>query len=212
MLTDKTTGSTPLSIVAILVAASSLGLWQCGGDGGKADLASGPLQWYSTCGDPVCRGYTPPAGVAACTTEKAGGSCARDGQQCDPVSDCNQLLVCSTSDPKTRAGGCPISRQKYKTDIQYLGDKELGQYADEIRKMKLATYKYKSGGPTHLGFIIEDAEPSVSVDSERGMVELYGYTSMAVAALKQQQQQLATLQQQVSDLQQQLAAAKKRRK
>lgn len=179
----------------------------CGGD-----QPSAPLQWYATCGDPVCRGYTAPAGVSRCTTETPGAACVTAGTRCDPMDSCNALYVCATSDPKTAPGGCPISRQKYKTDIRYLDEAGLQKYADELSKVKLATYRYKTGGPTRLGFIIEDHEPSVSIDSEHDMVDLYGYTSMTVAALKLQEKQLAALQQQVRELSAQLKAVKTKRK
>lgn len=182
-------------------------LSSCGGDSPPA-----PLQWYATCGDPVCRGYTAPAGVSRCTTETLGATCSTAGTRCDPMDSCNALYICATSDPKTGPGGCPISRQKYKTDIQYLDEAGLAKYADELSKVKLATYKYKTGGPTRLGFIIEDHEPSVSIDSEHDMVDLYGYTSMTVAALKLQEKQLVALQQQVKELAAQLKTAKTRRK
>ena len=175
----------------------------CGGSSPAA-----PKQWYATCGDPVCRGYEAKAGVAKCTTETIGASCATASASCDPMDSCNVLYVCAESDPKLAAGGCPVSRRQFKTDINYLDQDGLQRYADELSRVKLATYKYKTGGPTRLGFIIEDHEPSVSIDSGRDMVDLYGYTSMAVAALKLQQKQLAELQQQVAELSAQLRAAK----
>lgn len=183
-----------------LVATSNFG--SCGGDPGSP---TGPLVYYTTCGDPVCTtpdmgGWRPKPGISLCTTEKAGDSCTPDGKQCDPKSDCNEVLRCASKDPKSSPGGCPISRRAYKTGIEYLDADGLKRYADELKKLRLATYKYKSGGPTHLGFIIEDVEPSVSVDSPRDMVDLYGYTSMAVAALKLQDQKIALLEQELAAL------------
>ena len=197
--------SSKLTVGAVLALACTM--TSCGGAPPPA-----PLQWYATCGDPVCRGYTPPAGVPRCTTETTGATCATAGTRCDPMDSCNALYICATSDPKMGTGGCPISRQKYKTDIHYLDEAGLEKYAGELSKVKLATYKYKTGGPTRLGFIIEDHEPSVSIDSEHDMVDLYGYTSMAVAALRMQEKQLAALQQQVRELSAQLQAAKTKRR
>lgn len=174
----------------------------CGG------TPASPPQWYYTCGDPVCRGYTGTAGVAKCTTEKAGASCAMEGVECDPQDSCNRKLRCATSDPTQQTGGCPISRRSAKTDIQYLGDTELHKYADEVMQMKLATFKYRSGGPVRLGFMIDDNPQSKSVDPERDMVDLYGYTSMTVAALKVQQQQVSDLQKRLDDLEKQLKSCR----
>ena len=76
-------------------------------DGG--DSSSAPLLWYATCGDPVCSGYNGPFdGVALCTTETAGAACTTSGATCDPKSDCDALLSCTTEDPTTQPGGCPI--------------------------------------------------------------------------------------------------------
>lgn len=176
-----------------------------------ADMTAGKAQWYKTCGDPVCRGYTPPTGVALCTTEKLGDSCATVGQQCDPKDGCNALYRCATSDPTMQTGGCPISRQKYKTDIAYLDDAARQRFADELQTIKLATYRYKGGGPTHLGFIIEDHEPSVSIDAARDQVDLYSYTSLAVAALQVQERQIRALREEIAELRRQLRPARKTR-
>ena len=43
---------------------------------------------------------------------------------------------------------------------------------------------------THLGFIIEDMPESGSVAEGKNMVDLYGYTSMVVAALQVQKKMI----------------------
>src|SRR5206468_5455331 len=115
--------------------------------------------------------------VPPCTCgEVAGGSCSPEGTTCDPGSDCNELLVCATSDP-THGGFCPISRRRYKDDVRYLGADDVRRVHDELMRFPLATYRYKEADSrTHLGFVIEDVEPSPSVDASRDMVDLYGYT------------------------------------
>ena len=190
-----------------LAGAAFLMLSGCGGDTTPTPTPT-KQQLYLSCGDPACRGYTAKAGVPLCTTEKVGDSCTTAGTKCDPMDGCNAVYTCAASDPRMMPGGCPISRRKFKTDIQYLDDSGLRSYAAELSKVKLATYKYKTGGPTRLGFIIEDHEPSVSIDSERDMVDLYGYTSMAVAALKLQDQKIAVLEKQLAMLQAQLTSKK----
>src|SRR5690348_3647410 len=104
-----------LSAALVFGVASALG--SCSSTSEPTVDASAHLRRYLTCGDPVCRGYTAGSGAPLCTTEKADDPCSIDGQQCDPKSDCNALLVCASSDPKTRTGGCPISRARYKGDI-----------------------------------------------------------------------------------------------
>lgn len=209
----KTSGTLIVFIGFIGVAG---GFGTCGGGSGS-DGGSGALTWYTTCGDPVCTvpdmgGWRPKGGVSLCTTEKVGDPCTPSGSQCDPKSDCNELLRCANTDPKMSPGGCPISRRAYKTDIEYLNDAGLKRYAGELEKVRLATYKYTGGGPTHLGFIIEDVEPSVSVDSPRDQVDLYGYTSLAVAALKLQQKKVQALEQELAALKRSLAPRKTRQR
>ena len=194
--------------LATLSLGAMAGAVGCGGDTGGRDAGADggtTLAWYTTCGDPVCRGYTPPAGVARCTMEKAGDPCTPDGAKCDPMSACNALLVCAGSDPKTGPGGCPISHRAAKTEVQYVDDAARQGFADEIARTKLATYRYKVGGPRRLGFLIDDQPLSMSVDPERDMVDLYGYTSMAVAAIQQQAARIAALETELALLKQQLA-------
>ncbi|MFT4626329.1 MAG: hypothetical protein ACI8PZ_005006 [Myxococcota bacterium] len=155
------------------------------------------LTWFTTCGDPVCGGYAGPFdGVVECVDEAPGDACDDDADRCDPVDDCNALLVCAASDPKDAPGGCPISQAAVKRDITYLAPEALASAADQALALKLATWRYRwepAGGQSHLGFIIDDApeSPAVRVDGER--VDLYGYTSLALAAVQVQQTELDAL-------------------
>jgi hypothetical protein len=98
-------------------------------------------------------------------------------------------------------GGCPISRREYKADIHYLNADELARYQQEVLEMKLATWRYKhEPAKTRLGIIIDDNESSAAVDARRDMVDLYGYTSMVVAALQLQARQIEALQGEVKAL------------
>jgi hypothetical protein len=165
----------------------------------SATITESRTSWYTTCGDPVCRGYQKPAGVPACTTEKAGGACSTEGARCDPLDACNRLLVCSVSDPKLQ--GCPISTRGAKQDIRYLKEEDLDRYAQELRGVKLATYRYRGADPSpRLGFLLEDHPPQEAVDPERDMADLYGYTSLAVAAFQVQARQIEELQREVARL------------
>lgn len=169
---------------------------------------AGPLQWHTTCGDPVCSGYTKPDGVEPCTPAQLEGSlCDVEGATCDPISDCNALLVCASKDPKQQEGGCPISRAKFKTDIEYLEPADLARHADELASLRLATYRYRDApadAPARLGIILEDNEQGVWVDARHDRVDLYGYASLAVAALQVQQRQIASLTAEVERLSMQL--------
>lgn len=163
----------------------------------------GALQWYLTCGDPVCGIHPDPyddPDVRNCSTEEVDDFCTIEGDQCDGVAGCGISLICAASDPTLGPGGCPISRARYKEHIAYLNDRELLEYRDQLLRMPLASYQYKhaAGAGPQLGFIIEDIEPSVAVSGDR--VNLYGYLSMAVAAIKVQQSQIASLQREIDQL------------
>lgn len=160
------------------------------------------LQWYETCGDPSCReGGHRDSGLPTCTSETIGDSCTKDGAKCDPVNDCNSHVICSDSDPRMSAGGCPISRREFKREINYLTAEDRARYTSEILSTRLATYRYHAAPERlHLGFIIEDQEPNEAIDSARDRVDLYAYTSMAVAAVQTQQEELAQLRSEVAEL------------
>lgn len=163
--------------------------------GNTGDSQTAALQWYTTCGDPVCSGYGGPfPGIDLCTSEAEGQSCDSESAQCDPVSDCNALLVCATSDPKQQTGGCPISRAKHKREITYLDEQSRRAAADEALSLRLATWQYNwedDGARRHLGFLIDDAPDSPAVRADGEVVDLYGYTSLALAAVQEQASALA---------------------
>ncbi len=95
-----------------------------------------------------------------------------------------------------------VSRREFKTDIEYIGDAERASLADEALHTRLAEYRYKTDPETsqrHLGFIIDDmpnASPAVQADQTH--VDQYGYTSMLLAAVQEQQKQIDDLKKQVA--------------
>jgi hypothetical protein len=109
-------------------------------------------------------------------------------------------------------GGCPISRATYKKDVHYLTSLERSTYAAELLDLKLTTYRYIDDpeGKPHLGFIIEDVEPSVLAESTRNRVDLYGYASMTVAAVQEQAKRIDDLNQELEDVRRQLLELSKR--
>lgn len=157
---------------------------------------------FSTCGDPVCHGWTAKA-LPRCRSHAAGDPCdvAFLGKECAPHDACNATLMCTDTDPIS--GGCPISRRAAKKDIDYLDASRRDALHDQLIDMHLATYRYNeedAASPTHLGFIIDDVLPSPAVAANGQRVDLYAYTSMAVAALQVQQQQIDELKAQVAAL------------
>ncbi|MDI1447537.1 hypothetical protein [Polyangium sp. 6x1] len=184
------------------------------GGGGGQGAGGGSLQWYTTCGDPVCAipdgGAMPPAGVAVCTTEKVGDACAQSGATCWPQnSTCGELLTCAASDPKDNPGGCPISRVRHKKDISYLSQREVEALADEAMTMRLSTWRYKGEHAAlrpHVGFLIDDMPESAAVAANGERVDLYGYTSMAIAATQVQDQRLDALERELAAMREEMGA------
>jgi hypothetical protein len=110
--------------------------------------------------------------------------------------------VCANGTWQLGGGECPVSTARAKRDIAYLSPVDEGRLRDELLGVRLARYRYKAGDPsTHLGFIIEDmptGSPAVLASRER--VDLYGYVSMTVATIQQQQEQIDRLEREVSRL------------
>jgi len=163
-------------------------------DGGT----TGSLHWVASCGTPVCTanpGNFDDPNIRNCTTEMQGQPCTTAGDRCDGVLGCGATLLCATMAPVT----CPISRAKYKQEIDYLDANGRAQYHDQITRMPLASYRYKDAPDVpQLGFIIDDIEPSVAVSGDH--VNLYGYLSMAVAAIQVQDKQIKALEQQLEQM------------
>jgi hypothetical protein len=146
--------------------------------------------------------------------EKAGDSCSTAAAECDPKDACNARLRCADKDPKQQTGGCPISRAVFKQDIRYLSDAQRTELLHEVQSLRLATYRYRDAGRTgtpRLGFLIEDVKRSggslatLALDAERDQVDLYSYTSVVVAALQIQAQQIEALRAEVKQLREAMA-------
>jgi hypothetical protein len=168
----------------------------------------GQCRYYDTCGYPVCSVDDQPIpGVAPCTSQKLGDPCSLRDETCDPGTGCGVRLVCTDSDPTLH--GCPISRREAKRDVRYLADTDLDHVLDELRRVRLARYRYRGepdGVREHLGFIIDDLDRSPAVADDGDHVDLYGYTSMAVAAIQAQQRRIDTLEREVAALRRALSA------
>jgi hypothetical protein len=114
-------------------------------------------------------------------------------------------MVCSSEDP--RSGPCPISLASAKKDIDYLSPEQVRALADETLAMPLATWVYAIPNQPqgeHVGFIIDDQPDSPAVRGER--VDLYGYTTMAVATVQAQQGQIEAQQARIEAQERELEA------
>jgi len=84
-----------------------------------------------------------------------------------------------------------------------LSERDVQQFHHALLAFRLATYEYKHEGPAappHLGFIIDDVGRSPAADPNGATVDLYGFTSMAVAAIQAQARQIAQLEREVAML------------
>jgi hypothetical protein len=174
----------------------------------SATTAAAELRWYSTCGDPVCSGYGGPwDGVAACGAIKEGDPCDQAGAECDFQSECNARLICADADPKLGPGGCPISRAAFKKDIDYLDAGARASAYRDLLGLRLATYSYRGrgDGKRHLGIILDDHERGIWADPANDRIDLYGYSSLAIAGVQAQADELSELRGQLHALQRELS-------
>lgn len=96
-----------------------------------------------------------------------------------------------------------MSRRAAKTNVTYLSRSEVQRLHDELLTYRLATYGYSQAamGPgTRLGILTDDVAPSASVAPDGTHLDLYAYTSMAVAALQTQAREIERLQRAVAAL------------
>jgi hypothetical protein len=151
-------------------------------------------------------------GEASCPSVRPhlGTACSTEGQTCS-YGDCTSPTVqCTSGSWRQLQVGCPISSRRFKDDVAYLGDDDEKALASRTLSTRLATYRYKSDDPSrHLGFVIEDDPTSPAVIQGKDRVDLYGYTSMAVATLHVQAREIAELKRQVAELRRDLDDAKK---
>lgn len=169
------------------------------------------LRWYLGCPPRIPGNQACPPSVVTCTTEEIGAYCGKaDATCCQAASlcaggQCNAPLVCTEDDPRNPPGAeCRlVSRRRFKHDIEYLAHSDLEGLRSKLLGMNLTRFRYK-GDPAssvpHLGFIIEDVEPSPSVDSRVDAVDLYGYVSMAVATIQVQEGEIQTLRREIDAL------------
>jgi hypothetical protein len=75
--------------------------------------------FQTTCGDPVCSGFSPYPTAVLCTAEREGDLCTEEGAYCVIPNDaCNMKLICSAEDPKDN--GCSVSLSLKETEVRSL--------------------------------------------------------------------------------------------
>ena len=162
----------------------------------------GPLTWHCAIpnADAAC-----PAGIPL-----LGSACTTANKTCRYACGPGGARLCQQGAWYTASGGpCPVSSRRAKKNILYLSEAERQRVAEDLARFKLATYEYRDpalGDRRYLGFIIEDVPGSPAVDRDGTMVDLYGYTSMLVAAVQAQGEALAKLQAELAQVKHRLRA------
>ncbi len=133
--------------------------------------------------------------------------CASSTPKCECVGKCvctDPGSVCQNKGAGVYCSGGTVSRREFKTDIDYVDDAERASLANQALHTRLAEYRYKTepeGTQRHLGFIIDDMPTeSPAVQSDKTHVDQYGYSSMLLAAVQEQQKQIDELKKQVDAL------------
>jgi hypothetical protein len=152
----------------------------------------------------ACPVSTTTSTVTTTTTTTTLRVCGNSAPQCD--GPCPMPQVCIPN-----MGSCvcslPSSRLAAKTDVRYLDKADVKRLHDELLGFRLARWRYRSeeaAGSPHLGFLIDDVEPSAAVSAAHGdTVDLYGYASMAVAAIQMQAREIEQLKREVALLRRQ---------
>lgn len=169
------------------------------------------VQWSCFDGPAFCKAPRP----------RVGATCTNEGERCALAEpgECGQpVLACEKGVWTLPNVACPISTARAKREIAYVDREATERLHDELMSTRLATYRYKSPAPEgtggtdarHLGFIIEDMpEGSAAVLGSRDRVDLYGYTSMAVASLQHQQREIDGLKAELARLREENVAMKR---
>lgn len=151
------------------------------------------VEWHCFGGPPYCAATRPRIGTPC----KMGDECAFE-----LAKECGQAAMeCRAGVWQMTNSSCPASTAAAKDDIAYVSDGDAEHLRDALMKIPLATYRYKNEKDHHLGFIIEDLPPnSPAVLPSRDRVDLYGYLTMAVAAIQRQEKEIAALKLEVARL------------
>ena len=154
-----------------------------------------------------------PDSVKRCASEQLGEPCSeRWATCCEADSDCtgdicNAGLLCNTEPPLDVPDLAPALQAGHRVPGTDRPSRNCTMRCSPSSWPPSATSARRPAAAPHLGFIIEDVEPSPSVDSAHDMVDLYGYLSMAVGAIQVQAKQIEALQQEVRGLRQELQRA-----
>ncbi len=117
---------------------------------------------------------------------------------------CGQGTSCQSMEAGVLCVTPTQSRRAVKADIDYVDEEEREALAREALAIRLARYRYKtepSEARRRLGFLIDDMpDPSPAVQEDRKYVDEYGYTSLLLATVQEQEKQIRALETRVEAL------------
>jgi hypothetical protein len=102
-----------------------------------------------------------------------------------------------------------VSSKTYKRDIHYLALDDLRRVADQVMSLRLASWAYidpKIASGRRLGIMVEDTPNGDAIDARGDRIDLYGYTSMAIAATQVNTKDVESLRREVEALRDEVEA------
>jgi endosialidase-like protein len=185
-----------------------------GGSGQGGARMCGPDPSCARCTTGACCGTACCAPGEWCDTSGASPTC-----RCGANGACTGVTTCASGGPAQIGGAsgtdscgficcgggtpCPLSRRVFKRDIENLDEAGLQRVYDDLRNLRLTTYAYKADpqqAKRHLGFIIDDTKTPYPINADGNTVDLYGYLSMAVAAIQVQSREIEELRAELAKL------------
>ena len=92
-----------------------------------------------------------------------------------------------------------FSSKEIKSNIKYQSSQNIDQIHEEVKEMKIASYKYIGSDSPVLGLILEDINPD-SILRDEESINLYTYTTMCVAAIQVQSKEIKKLKDEIEQL------------
>lgn len=160
----------------------------------------------------------------------SGSFCLLGGGESSNTFGCAPLATACNGTPSCACMGClcalgchdsaagpwcengTISQRAAKVDVTYLTADEQRALAREALSISLARYRYRGeppGARRRLGFLIDDQpNPSPAVQADRAHVDEYGYTSLLLVTIQEQQKEIAELRRRIELLERKTPAAR----
>jgi hypothetical protein len=126
------------------------------------------------------------------------------------LGDVRELTQGGSGSVADALGFAQHSSLRFKRDVSYLDDGARASLMRSVLSMRLAQWEYKEdpARERRLGIIIEDDPNVAAINAAKDSVDLYAYTSMAIAAIQVQADEIASLRDELKALREELRHAK----